>query len=442
MVMYDPQAFGGLEEYATNLAVALQARGHPVSVVSGTWVPPENQYRRRLSTAGIPFVQLPSWIFRPAYEGAAKSALATRLLLWLSPMVWLLTLGLWGLRRRPWRSAIASARGWLHAFLVMRVFHADWRPVCAQLVLAWWRIWWRPDILHIHGFFVPTSDCLFIIDWARARRLAVVYQEHQTPDASYGPASGFCQAVNQAQAVVAVSHESAEALRSVAGIHRPIFVSGPIVPDPRLAGWSAEAKRQASGVSTFVSTLARLASQKGLTYLLETIDQVGLTHPNAQFRVYGDGPLRQELLAHASQLGLDGGQIFVGAFDHSDVSGILAATDIFVLSSLLEGQPVSVIEAMAHGCPIVATRVGGIPELIRHGVNGLLCPPGDAAALAHNIRQLLDDPGLRLRLGQAARQAYDLGPFQPAAVCDYFLSIYIHVLQAQHRELLDEPIAS
>ena len=179
-----------------------------------------------------------------------------------------------------------------------------------------------------------------------------------------------------------------------------------------------------------MSTVARLFVTKGLRYLLSAIPLVKEIFPNAEFRVYGDGPLRQELAAYARDLGLDGEAIFVGAFtSREELSRIMARTDVFVMSSILEGQPLGVVEAMAYGCPIVTTAVGGIPELIKDGVNGLLCEPADPVCLARKICALLEDPDLRSQLGSAARRAYEQGPYQPAAVCEHFISIYKDVLE-------------
>ncbi len=79
---------------------------------------------------------------------------------------------------------------------------------------------------------------------------------------------------------------------------------------------------------------------------------------------------------------------------------------------------------MAYGRPIVATTVGGIPELIEDGVNGLLCPPAEPACLAEKLCTLIEQPGLRSRLGEAARCSYADGPYQPDAVCEHFSAIY------------------
>ncbi|MFV1991746.1 MAG: glycosyltransferase family 4 protein, partial [Acidimicrobiales bacterium] len=151
--------------------------------------------------------------------------------------------------------------------------------------------------------------------------------------------------------------------------------------------------------------------------------------PDVHFPVYGDGELRQELINYANEIGLDGKAVFVGSFSgKAELAQIMRATDIFVVSSILEGQPLSVVEAMSFGCPIVATAVGGIPELIADGINGLLCMPADPECLATKIRVLIDNPNLREDLARAARKTYEQGSFQPKVVCDRFISVYQQVL--------------
>jgi glycosyltransferase involved in cell wall biosynthesis len=293
--------------------------------------------------------------------------------------------------------------------------------------LNWWRFRWRPDLLHIQGY---TSNLLFVIEWAYAKNLPVVYEEHQTPDAQFDWWQGFGHTINKATTVVAVSEKSAQALRDVCGVTRPIVVRNPLLPDPVAPGWQRNGKAGESDDSLCVTTVARLYVTKGLTYLLDAIVQVKARYPNTYFRIYGDGPLYHELLAYAAQLGLNGEQIFAGAFNHRELDSIMAQTDVFALSSILEGQPLAVVEAMAYSCPIVATAVGGIPELIQDGVNGLLCEAGDPACLAAKICALIENRALRQMLGQAARKSFERGPYQPASVCDHFISVYQEVLQS------------
>lgn len=435
MILYDPQEFGGLEEYATTLAVGLQQQGHQVSVLSTTWAPPSNQYLLRLRQNGVTVVQAPKLLSRPISHWPTKMRILALLLRLASPLIYVLAGALFLRRRCSWEQALSSAHDWLRGQLLVhllgRVIGLERYQTLAHLLLTWWRWRWRPDLLHIQGY---TSTLLFVIEWAHAHKIPVVYEEHQTPDAQFNWWQGFQQSINKATTVVAVSEKSAEALRTVCGVTRPIVVRNPLLPDPMALGWHRNGKSCTADDPIRVTTVARLVVAKGLTYLLEAIAQVRAIYPNAQFKVYGDGPLREELLAYAEQLGLDGNAIFVGAFTRrEELSQIMAHTDIFVMSSILEGQPLGMVEAMAYSCPIVVTAVGGIPELIQDGVNGLLCQPGDSACLAQKICALIEAPALRLRLAQAARQAYEYGPFQPAAVCNHFNLIYQEALQQGRR---------
>ena len=104
----------------------------------------------------------------------------------------------------------------------------------------------------------------------------------------------------------------------------------------------------------------------------------------------------------AADLGLAGRVHFLGQRD--DIPDLLAALDIFVLPSHSEGVSLALLEAMAAGLPVIATAVGGLPEVVTDGVNGLLIPPQDPEALAQALARLLDDPALAKKLGENARQ--------------------------------------
>jgi glycosyltransferase involved in cell wall biosynthesis len=427
MILHDPQPFGGLEEYAATLAVSLKQRGEQVSVLSTTWVSKDNQYLRRLLANGVTYVQVPKWLSRPASHWETKQKILKAILWLASPLILLLAFGLLFRRRTGLSQAWRSAHGWLRGQIQYRYFVPNRYQPLTLLLLEWWRLRWRPDLLHIQGY---TSSLLFVIEWAHKRKIPVVYEEHQTPDARFNWWQGFEKSINKSTRVVAVSEKSAQALREVCGVTRPIVVRNPLLPDPLVSGWHRNNGYKVGHRVLQATTVARLVEAKGLGFLLETIAKVRLVHPDVKFKVYGDGPMRQELLDHASSLGLDGGAIFAGPFNGRDeLSGIMAETDIFVMSSILEGQPLGVVEAMAYGCPIVATMVGGIPELIRDGVNGLLCPPRDPDCLAEKIIALIEDPSMRERLGKTARRSYEQGPFQPAAVSEHFVSVYRDTLR-------------
>jgi glycosyltransferase involved in cell wall biosynthesis len=127
----------------------------------------------------------------------------------------------------------------------------------------------------------------------------------------------------------------------------------------------------------------------------------------------GLGPLENDLRTLVATRGLDDVVRFTGSRD--DVFEILPAFDVFVLSSRHEGLPIALMEAMASGVACVATRVGGVPELIDDGRNGLLVDPGDPSALAAAIAKLLDDESLRRALATSARTAAATMTLAPAA---------------------------
>ena len=146
-----------------------------------------------------------------------------------------------------------------------------------------------------------------------------------------------------------------------------------------------------------VFTAARLSPHKGLDVLVSAAALV----PEALFVVAGEGPERAALEARAQALGVAQRVRLLGARD--DVPELLAVCDLFVLPSLVEGLPLSVLEAMAAAKPVVATRIGGTTEAVVDGETGFLVPPGDAGALATAIRTLLADPLRARRTGEAAR---------------------------------------
>lgn len=426
MVSYDMQDFGGLEEYAVNLAIGLKRLGQSVNYMSMAWVNPENQYVRRLKDAGIPLVQPPVWISKPASDWDTKERILRGLMLVLSPLTFSLGLGLSLLKWRPFEQAWTSAYNWLKGKLMDSFLERDYRPSLGRLLLNWWNWRWHPEMIHIQGY---TTTLLFVIDWAYARGIPVAYEEHQTPDPQFNWWKGFENTINKADRVIAVSEKSAEGLREVCKVTRPIVVRGPLLSDPFQGKWQRDYSQPTLRPFT-ITTLARLYVTKGLTYLLDTAALVKKTHPNVQFKVYGEGDLRGELLQKAERLGLDGSSMFPGAFaSREDLNRIMAGTDIFLLSSILEGQPLVIVEAMAYGCPIVSTNVGGIPELITDEVNGLLCPPASPECLAEKIIRLADDPALRERLGRAARKFYENSPFEAKMAAKFFIETYGAMLE-------------
>jgi glycosyltransferase involved in cell wall biosynthesis len=147
-------------------------------------------------------------------------------------------------------------------------------------------------------------------------------------------------------------------------------------------------------------TVASLRPGKGLEYLLRAAVQIKRQAPAVRFAIAGEGDERARLEALASSLGLGASVRFLGA--RRDVPALLAAADALVHPSLYEALPTSVLEAMAVGLPVLATNVGGIPEIVAHGRTGLLAPPERSDELAAALIQLLN-PELRAALGTAGR---------------------------------------
>lgn len=151
--------------------------------------------------------------------------------------------------------------------------------------------------------------------------------------------------------------------------------------------------------------VAQLIERKGLQHLVAALAQLS---PERRRRVRlslcGTGPYEHALRRQVRSAGLDNQVEFAGLISHDRIPEILRAADVFVLPSLQEGLPLSLLEAMACGLPVVATRVGGIPEVVRDGDNGWLVPAGDARALADVLPKLLDDADGRRKIGSAARK--------------------------------------
>lgn len=162
-------------------------------------------------------------------------------------------------------------------------------------------------------------------------------------------------------------------------------------------------------------TVGRLVEKKGTEITLRALARLRETSPEARFRlkIVGDGPLRPRLEALCDALGLREHVAFLGALPHARVAQALARADAFVLPSVvasdgdMEGIPVSLMEAMASGLPVVSTRHSGIPELIEHGVSGLLAVERDVGDLSRQLNRIMADPQARAAFARAARRTVE-----------------------------------
>jgi glycosyltransferase involved in cell wall biosynthesis len=185
---------------------------------------------------------------------------------------------------------------------------------------------------------------------------------------------------------------------------------------PNAVDVDAAPRARLDGDPPRIITVGRLAAPKDALTLVRALAALG----SLPFRavLVGDGPDRPEVDAAVRSLGLADRVALAGS--RADVPDLLAAADLFVLSSRSEGAPFSILEAMAAGLPVVASEVGGVAELVAQGETGVLVPAGDPAPLADALRALLADRGLRSRLGAAgrarARERFDLRALRGAHV--------------------------
>ena len=179
----------------------------------------------------------------------------------------------------------------------------------------------------------------------------------------------------------------------------------------KLSRFGFEARQPpASGEAVRLLFVGRMTEKKGLSYVMEALALVLARGRTCTLRVIGDGPLLPRMRAHCENLGLTDRVVFVGARTHDEIAQAMAEAHVLLAPSIRaasgdeEGIPNVVKEAMATGIPVISTWHSGIPELIDHGVSGLLAPERDAAALAASLEELLDHPERWPMLQEAARR--------------------------------------
>lgn len=251
----------------------------------------------------------------------------------------------------------------------------------------------KPTIMHAH---LPRAGAIAALAM-RGLRGPLVYTEHNVWSGypALGRPLAFV-AARSADVVVAVSDSVRMSTMKHAGVSgariRTIRNGVDLARLPRATSTGVPGRLR-------LCAIGNLHARKGYPYLLRALATIG-TAGDIRLDVFGSGPERQPLESLTSELGLAGSVRFRG--HHDDAASELHAYDAFCLPSLVEGLPIALIEAMGVGLPVIAAAVGGVPEVITSGQNGLLTPRGDSAALASAIRNLAVDPSLRARLGAAA----------------------------------------
>lgn len=341
-------------------------------LVSGLTLDPPPRLRETLAAAGVPWVEIPH------------------------------------LRRavRPWADC--------------RALWALWRAIRAT----------RPDVVHTH-----TSKAGFV--GRLAARLARVPRILHTPHGHIlhgyfgaGATRAFIGLERWAARFTdrIITLTDAEAAQHLAvGIGRPdqfvTIPSGVDLAEARAGAAAAPQVRRALGIAgdaPLVGTVSRLVPVKGLIHLVAAMPEILRRCPRAHLALAGDGEERELLAAQAAALGVAERVHFLGF--REDVPAVIGTLDLFVLPSLNEGLGKALVTAMGLGVPIVATRVGGVPEVVEDGRQGLLVPPADPAALAKAAIALLEDRAAAAAMGAAGRARAEL--FSTEVMLDRLAALY------------------
>ncbi|MBI4349723.1 MAG: glycosyltransferase family 4 protein [Elusimicrobia bacterium] len=278
----------------------------------------------------------------------------------------------------------------------------------------------RFDVCHVH-WFARGFEGLGLAAWPEGARLVLTHQA-----ASFGliehPAA-FGALARRAGLVTTVSRRAAREL-AVSIQKRAAVVPNGVAPARRTA-------RPARSRTTLLA-VSRIAAYKGLDTLALAFASLKDRRPGLRLEVYGPDQTGGRFARFVRRLGLGGRVELRGDRPEREVDRALARCEAFVLPSRQENLPMALLEAMAAGRPIVACRVGGVPEAVRHGREALLVPPGSPAALGRALRSLLERPALARRLGRAA--ARRARRFTWRNVATNYLEAYRTLLDASPRK--------
>jgi len=295
----------------------------------------------------------------------------------------------------------------------------------------------RYDVVHSHLPYSAALGRLVTMTLPRRRRPVLVYTEHSLWDRT----ALITRVLNRAtigldRALFVVSDAARDALpRSlrprarvvVHGVERAVF--GGLLDHRDEVRRAVRAELGVPDGDVIALTVANLRSEKGYDVLLEAARLAVAAGAPVRFVSVGHGPLQTALATAAQAMELGGRFRFLGT--RTDTARLMVGADIFVLPSHHEGMPVALMEAMSAGLPIVATAVGGVPDVVTDGVEGLLVAPGRADLLAEAVTSLARQPDLRDRLARAslARSA----PFDITRATAAIESVYDELLEKRRR---------
>jgi glycosyltransferase involved in cell wall biosynthesis len=282
------------------------------------------------------------------------------------------------------------------------------------------------DIVHTHGsqdsWIVAFSNRSIRLPVIRTKHNFLPIREHFANRWLYGKVFDRIICVAQAVADQCAAKPYLDAGR-LPVIHSAVDLDRFRKADPDQVG---RLRREWGEDRIVIAAMGRLRPEKGHRHLLEAVAGLRGAFPRLLLVCGGAGSLRGELAETVRTLGIDEHVRFLGM--RTDVPEILHAADLFAMPSLSEGIATAAIEASVAGLPVVASRVGGIPEVVTDGETGLLTEPGDSADLARALSRLLADSDLRRRLGEAAR-GKNFDRFTIRSLVEETESIYREVLE-------------
>jgi glycosyltransferase involved in cell wall biosynthesis len=268
----------------------------------------------------------------------------------------------------------------------------------------------RPDVIHVHHPF-PIS--LAALTAGRVHRVPVVATNHTIPECTlfglrgsltYRPAMialglHIRMALTIAQAVTTPTETAARLLRDL-GFRKPILAISNGVDTTR---FRPDPLRVTAESVPIVLYTGRLDDDKDMDTFIRAIPYV-LKRVQARFRIGGEGTDRARLERLVASMGLSEHVQFTGYVKDDDLPAVYDSAAVYAISSRVELQSISTLEAMASGLPIVAVNAGALPEIVRSGVNGFLVPPGDSEAFGNAIASFLTDEAERVKKGAASRR--------------------------------------
>ncbi len=290
----------------------------------------------------------------------------------------------------------------------------------------------RPDIVHTHLHVLRYALPFLLL----CKKVSLLHTVHNLAEREIEPRLRWLQhyALNHGVVPVAVAEEVALSVEHLYGIQRCRVISNGIPTDryarPQTPRKEWRAREGFGENDVLFVCVARFAPQKNHALLLRAFAQRPASDPNAHLVLVGDGTLREKLEEQVNNLGLARQVHFLGL--RTDIPDVLGAMDVFVLSSDYEGNPLSVMEAMAAGLPIVSTAAGGVPDLFESGKEGLIVQPGDVQGLSNSMSFLLGNRELRQSLGMAApRRARE--NFDVATMAQAYQEFYENLVDDSHR---------